>query len=90
MRLKHCLAGSTVMISQRGTDNYTASSACLGAAEDNRLGLIISSVPDSLFVVASLVSEHVCEYHHQDLIFAFHALAGKAQRLGTVLAQQVD
>ena len=70
MRLKHCLAGSTVMISQRGTDNYTASAACLGAAEDNRLGLIISSAPDSLFVVASLSSGHVCEYHHQDLIFA--------------------
>ena len=70
VRLKPGLPGSTILISQRGTDNRASSKACLGAEERKRIGVVVRATELETLMVASLASGHLCEYHRQDLIFA--------------------
>jgi hypothetical protein len=82
VRLKPGLRHSSVLVSERNTDNGAASEACLGSAVLGRLGVVVrAGAGDEAgpLWVASLASGHVCQYLGSDLVFADgsspHALA---------------
>ena len=70
VRLSFHVGGSTIAISQRYTDNTVASNACLGAAGQGRLGVVIGGGTAESVMVSSLESGYVCEYARGDLVFA--------------------
>jgi hypothetical protein len=69
VRLSSGVRRSSVLVSQRGTDNTSASEACLGSDDLNRLAVVIHA-SEKTIIVSSLSSGHVCEYAHSDLVFA--------------------
>jgi hypothetical protein len=78
VRLKHGLEGSSVLVSQRNSDNTVSSQACLGSWKLGRIGVVVraasnsseSPEPPPIIWVAHVSSGHLCEYLASDLVFA--------------------
>jgi hypothetical protein len=84
VRLRRGLEGSSVLVSQRNSDNTVSSHACLGAANLGRVGVVVRAAskstesPDpqkttinpNIIWVACATSGLLCEYLASDLVFA--------------------
>jgi hypothetical protein len=78
VRLKRGLEGSSVLVSQRSSDNSVSSQACLGSWRLGRVGVVVraastsseSPEPPPIIWVAQVSSGHLCEYLPSDLVFA--------------------
>jgi hypothetical protein len=78
VRLKRGIVGSSVLVSQRNSDNTVSSEACLGSWRLGRVGVVVraastsseSPEPPPIIWVAHVSSGHLCEYLASDLVFA--------------------
>ena len=78
VRLKRGVEGSSVLVSQRNSDNAVSSQACLGSWKLGRVGVVVRAAstsselpePQPIIWVAHLSSGRLCEYLASDLVFA--------------------